>query len=82
MGRYHYPLPETAAVQSVGLPWLGSGRREAEHARILTADDSRDVALVAEPVIDYILSLLNVFVVCVCMCPRPLCIINHEIIMG
>jgi len=27
MGRYHYPLPETAAVQSVGLPWLGSGRR-------------------------------------------------------
>ena len=62
MGRYHYPLPETAAVQSVGLPWLGSAldcpgsaagvERQAEHARILTADDSRDVALVAEPVID------------------------------
>jgi len=61
MGRYHYPLLETAAVQSVGLPWLGSGRRagsaagverRAEHARILTADDSRDVTLVAEPVVD------------------------------
>ena len=25
-GRYHYPMPETAAVQSVGLPWHGSGR--------------------------------------------------------
>jgi len=32
MGRYHYPLPETAAVQSVGLPWLGSGRRASSRA--------------------------------------------------
>jgi len=27
MGRYHYPLPETAAVQSVGLPWLLARQR-------------------------------------------------------
>ena len=46
--------PLQSAVQSVGLPWHGSGRRasRAEHA-ILAADDCRDVALVvAEPVVD------------------------------
>jgi len=31
-GQYHYPLPGTAAVQSVGLPWLGSGRRASSRA--------------------------------------------------
>ena len=31
-GRYHYPLPGTAAVQSVGLPWLGCGRRASSRA--------------------------------------------------
>jgi len=47
--RYRRPLrcraldcPGSAAVVE----------RQAEHARILKADDSRDVALVAEPVID------------------------------
>jgi len=31
-GRYHYPIPEIAAVQSVGLPWHGSGRRASSRA--------------------------------------------------
>ena len=54
-GRRHYLLLETAAEQSGGSPWHGCGRRRASSR---TCERSRgrgwprDVALVAEPVVD------------------------------
>jgi len=56
MGRYlyitiHYRRP--LRCRALDCPGSAAGvERQAEDARILTADDSRDVALVAEPVID------------------------------
>ena len=47
--RYRRPL----RCRALDCPGSAAGvERQAEHARILAADDSRDVALVAEPVID------------------------------
>ena len=47
--RYRRPL----RCRALDCPGSAAGvERRAEHARILTADDSRDVALVAEPVVD------------------------------
>ena len=41
MGRYHYPLPETAAVQSVGLPWQGFKGRILDGSRFQKKNRSR-----------------------------------------
>ena len=47
--RYRGPL----RCRALDCPGSAAGvERRAEHARILTADDCRDVALVAEPVVD------------------------------
>ena len=58
LSRYRRPL----RCRALDCPGSAAGvERQAEHARILTADDSRDVALVAEPVIDLFCGLFYSF---------------------